>query len=197
MADSAEFSKFISLIKSHTRFTSLDGLISEKFGSQQPGHRSLIRSAIVEKNNFTGSEARKILNLESRPQSEKLNFSISHSPDLSGFVQAPEVLGFDIEKISRMNKQVISRVSTSVEVAETPTFDYLWTAKEAAFKAISAGQSSVQVLSDVQIRNWNQLSLNNTLVYSFHCTCATNVIFTHNIGFSMAFLDHNWTIFFF
>lgn len=183
------FNQFCAFVERKSGiFTS--GLILEEFGSQNPVNRLNIRLGIVESNLLTEAENKNILDLNQIPKSGSYYFSISHSDVIGGYVQSDRIIGLDIERTDRVQRRIIQRVSTEKEMAEAPGPDYLWTAKEAVFKALS-----LEVMSQVVIANWKSCELSQT--YSFRCLPPENLKLKHNTGYTQRILDHNWTIFFF
>lgn len=95
-----------------------------------------------------------------------LSFSISHSPSRGAFAicvwnsnemnrSALEYkIGLDIEESRRVHKSIVERISAKEEVAEAPSFDFLWCAKESSLKAVGFG-----LISDVSIREWRKISV--------------------------------------
>lgn len=165
------------------------GLILEEFSSKNPMYRLNIRMGIVESNVLSKEENSKLLDLNQRPRTTEWNFSISHSDKIGGYVQSDQIIGLDIERSERVQKKVIQRVSSSVEMSEAPGTDYLWTAKEAVFKALS-----LDVMSQAVVTGWQSTNYLDT--YKFRAIPTANLTLKHNLGYSQRILDHNWTIFF-
>lgn len=166
------------------------GLILEEFSSSNPVHRLNIRMGIVESNVLTKEETNILLDLSKRPKTNDWNFSISHSDKIGGYIQSDQILGMDIERSNRVQRRIIQRVSTEKEMAEAPGPDYLWTAKEAVFKALS-----LEVMSQVVVCEWQPCLFENT--FKFRAKAPNGINLKHNLGYSQRILDHNWTIFFF
>ena len=166
------------------------GLILEEFSSKNPVHRLNIRMGIVESNVLTKEENDSLLDLNKRPKTKDWNFSISHSDKVGGYIQSDQVLGMDIERSERVQRRIIQRVSSEKEMAEAPGPDYLWTAKEAVFKALS-----LEVMSQAVVGQWLPTSFENT--FKFQAIAPNGLKLKHNLGYSQRILDHNWTIFFF
>lgn len=100
-----------------------------------------------------------ILDLDRTPQFKNHSVSISHSQTLGGFAHSPGrvALGFDVELKARARASLVRRVSVSdQELSQAPDACSLWTAKEAAFKAL-AGVGQPRGLFDIEIRNWKPL----------------------------------------
>jgi 4'-phosphopantetheinyl transferase EntD len=82
--------------------------------------------------------------------------SLTHSPVGGAIVYSvfSESLGIDVEDSIRLHSKLVERVSSKSELSDVPNIKYLWTAKEAAFKALST--YGITTLSDVQIFNWQK-----------------------------------------
>lgn len=168
----------------------VSGLILEEFSSKNPMFRLNIRMGIVESNVLTPKENEMLLDLNQRPKTADWNFSVSHSDKIGGYVQSDQIIGLDIERSERVQKKIIQRVSTEKEMSEAPGTDYLWTAKEAVFKALS-----LEVMSQAVVTDWQPTNYLETL--KFRAVPPAGITLKHNIGYSQRILDHNWTIFFF
>jgi hypothetical protein len=66
-------------------------------------------------------------------------------------VAKPSRIGVDVEQVSRIRAHIIERVSSSKEISEAPKQEFLWSAKEAAFKSHS---DTVEVISSVEVFDW-------------------------------------------
>lgn len=84
--------------------------------------------------------------------------SLSHCKSYGVFVCSPrgnndnQLVGVDLEISNRVTKEIISRVSTPVEIFEAPSAAHLWTAKEASFKSLT--NNKTQLINDVLIHSW-------------------------------------------
>lgn len=166
------------------------GLILEEFSSKNPNFRLNIRMGIVESNVLTAKENELLLDLNQRPKTADWNFSISHSDKIGGYVQSDQIIGMDIERSERVLSKTIQRVSSEKEMNEAPGTDYLWTAKEAVFKALS-----LEVMSQAVVGDWQPCTFAET--FKFRAIPPNGIKLKHNLGYSQRILDHNWTIFFF
>ena len=126
---------------------SLDIDVREEWSAQTSNHRGLIRQALGARYGEDFSA------LDVRPKPKSENVSISHCRSLGGFACCANhfSIGFDVEELARVREQVIVRVSTVAERREAPSLGALWTAKEAAFKALS---DHLELISDVVITGW-------------------------------------------
>lgn len=183
------FNQFTAFVE-HDSGLIASGLMLEEFSSSNPVHRLNIRMGLVESNILTKEENENLLNLDLRPKSNDWNFSISHSDKIGGYIQSDQIIGMDIERSDRVQRRVIQRVSSEKEMAEAPGPDYLWTAKEAVFKAMS-----LEVMSQAVVGEWQACSFANT--FKFRAKPPQGLILKHNWGYSQRILDHNWTIYFF
>lgn len=89
--------------------------------------------------------------------------SISHCQTLGGFAFAQFdydrllQLGFDIEETERVSSQVARRVCQSAdEFEQAPSAASLWTAKEAAFKALK-GANQPKIVAQIVLTSWTQI----------------------------------------
>ncbi|MES2803647.1 MAG: 4'-phosphopantetheinyl transferase superfamily protein [Bdellovibrionota bacterium] len=166
------------------------GLILEEFSSKNPAHRLNIRMGIVESNVLTSAENELLLDLNQRPKTTDWNFSISHSDKIGGYIQSDQIIGMDIERSERVLAKTIQRVSSEEEMKAAPGTDYLWTAKEAVFKALA-----LEVMSQAVVTDWQPCTFVDT--YKFRAIAPEGLTLKHNLGYSQRIMDHNWTIFFF
>jgi hypothetical protein len=95
-----------------------------------------------------------------RPLLQTAAVSISHCPGRMGFAFSRnfQSLGFDVERISRLKRPTIERVSLKEEIKDAPQVEGLWVAKEATFKALSNYDSrfSDLTLSQIKIQSWSE-----------------------------------------
>jgi 4'-phosphopantetheinyl transferase len=115
--------------------------LKNEWGSQQAGHSDLIH---------------KDLDSQVRPGDGS---SISHTTGIGGYVivrtSPPWRVGFDLEVIARVTPAVARRVSYSKEeFSNAPSSESLWTAKEAAYKALK-GPSQPSVVTELHIGSWD------------------------------------------
>ena len=122
------------------------------FGSKTPDHRMRIRESIFAL--YPASPA--ILNLDQLPNLQGVSVSISHTQTLGGYALSPglAMIGFDLDLTSRISSSHLQRVSRyQQESKASPGPEFLWTAKEASFKAVAVSLG-LRVLADVVILNW-------------------------------------------
>jgi 4'-phosphopantetheinyl transferase EntD len=101
---------------------------------------------------LSSSEKRRILNINTLPTVENLFFSISHNKSIGGYAACDQRIGFDIEEVSRLSSESVTRVCTPIELTACPDFKLLWSAKESAIKLFK----TELVMSDIEILSWNQ-----------------------------------------
>jgi 4'-phosphopantetheinyl transferase EntD len=107
-----------------------------------------------------------ILSLEAPPQHPELSLSLSHTHygSIYGWTQKPTTMGLDTEFRLRIKKNVIDRVCTDTEIKKAPQFYLLWTAKEAAFKALSK-TLNCQTVSEITVSNWEPHPIDSYYYY--------------------------------
>lgn len=157
-----------------------------EWGSSVFDHRRLIREAVRE---LTGEDHS---DLEKLPVSAKYSISVSHSHTAGGFasVLQPLFIGFDIEETARIQAPVVARISSKEEIAAAPSAPALWSAKEAAFKAL-ATLGNWQVLRDVSICDWMEAEFpSSTAAWSFRVLKSQTV---HESGQGLVFSRDNLT----
>jgi phosphopantetheinyl transferase (holo-ACP synthase) len=125
--------------------------VQSQWGSQNSNHRQMIRNAIAEKY--------KVLSMDKYPILASGDVSISHSNNLGGFIYSPTlVVGFDIEEVSRISPKTVARIASPQEIAESPSVEILWAAKESLFKSIKEN-FDISLISQLQLLNWQKFSL--------------------------------------
>ena len=95
-------------------------------------------------------------------------FSISHCQKAGGFVSAKRPIGFDVEVATRVRPEIIARVASVDECLATPTPALLWSAKEAAYKALPEQPTTI---SEITIFNWRS---GNDGVFEFQIEVSHN-----------------------
>ena len=153
--------KFVSIAPESIR----DSLIlrgSENFGAQLDPIKNKIDSDILR---FFGSSTESsqvyITEIKARP-----NFSRSHSRSAGVWAYSPQaqLLGIDIEELIRLKPEVIERICKSDEIENCPDTIFLWSAKEAAFKALSrlfsltvVAEVRWQTMTQPETTHWSQI----------------------------------------
>jgi len=106
-------------------------------------------------NNYRETLAKKCSELSA----ESYFLSKSHTNGVGGYVAIDREtalgIGFDIEVTDRATKEVVGRISTKEELTRCQRMSFLWSAKEAAFKAFRNGKQP-KTLSQIEIHDWKQ-----------------------------------------
>lgn len=132
--------------------------VLEHLGSNEDNHRIQLRQAVATALKTQQlSPPTGLSDLSSPLQHDSFHLSLTHTADISAFawVPKPGKIGIDIEILERIQPPVIRRVSSPIEIQSAPDMRFLWPAKEAVFKAHS---HQLQVVGDIYIDNWKQLS---------------------------------------
>jgi hypothetical protein len=116
-----------------------------KSGAEE--HRELIRESMRSSLGGGGFN-------DSPPRPKDWSVSISHCRSFGGWlaVPRPHRIGFDAEESSRVQVRIVERVCSRQEIAECPDPAYLWSAKEAYFKALEHEQP--QTITELTVRDW-------------------------------------------
>lgn len=151
--------------------TDIEIHLCSSWGSREAGYREKIRAGIAEYALQTGfgtaEELSKLSNLQQLPVLPRGRVSVSHCPTVGGFAvsRTARRLGFDIELIDRPLTSHLNRVSTTDEVAQAPNVALLWTAKEAAYKALSDIDPEFY-LRDIEVADWRIFAMRHNFVAS-------------------------------
>lgn len=133
-------SKELELIRKNLNEPTIQVFLKQEFGSQQSDHREKIKLELKE---ITYTDS-----------------SISHCERLGGFATLnnnQNKIGLDVEEIARVKAQIVRRIcKTQTEFEGAPAADYLWAAKESAFKALK-GSSQPKVISEIVITGWSKI----------------------------------------
>ena len=161
-------SQFICNLKSfHSGFKTFplrkptwqDRLALRKNLVQELKHRFSLREPPEENRTVLNKAFNSLLLPGEKPESHLATISISHCTGLGGFVfsfDKDRLLGLDIEEISRINPQLLNRVSTRKELKEVPFKPFLWVAKEAGVKCFNSN-GKVHFLSQCLISKWQRI----------------------------------------
>jgi len=157
------------------------------WGAQSPNHRIQIREHLFEEEaeHFSSINKFNLYNLQMLPQAQDGYFSISHCQKIGGYAFAKGEVGFDIEEKIRVSEPIIIRTSTADEIKMAPQKKFLWVAKEAAFKALSAAALEMQktlVMTQIHCHQWKMISLDSSL-WSFEVQLADSLELKKNKGF--------------
>jgi phosphopantetheinyl transferase (holo-ACP synthase) len=138
----------ISRVRELLGLKHLEVHLRPSWGSQNPGFRESIHGDL------------KAFMAKAYPLSDS---SISHCRSLGGFAFTQFdydrlcQLGFDLEESDRVSHEVSLRICTTAqEYEKAPSNASLWTAKEAAFKALK-GENQPSTLSQIVLTNWTQI----------------------------------------
>ncbi len=143
----------------HSLFGTVQGEFQETWGAGQLQSRQRIRQSIFSTlDELTESDTGAILDLSHPPRPDYWCVSISHCDSGGGWLatRRPQQIGWDCEAKSRIQLAVIERVSQTKELETAPDPAYLWSAKEAFFKALEDEQPAV--LSNLTIESWTRTS---------------------------------------
>lgn len=157
-----------------------------EWAAGHPNNRQKIRTDIAQQytKHFSREQLALIHDLSLIPKAEIGFFSISHCPEVGGYSYSKFQHGFDIERIHRISDPILRRTASEKEYELAPKKYYLWSAKEAAFKALNRSSSSDQndlLITDLHCVNWKpQYGLD---VWSFQIQTNKPVSLNLNRGF--------------
>lgn len=153
MQSDPDFDGLLPELRAFFAISDLHLVLKKEWGASVPENRRHIRAFIHD--NIHACE--EIFNLSEIPSLPRGKISISHSKALGGvfWTGSDRDLGFDVELIARCRPEMMKRVSTAQEMTEAPSMAALWTAKEAAFKAIPRGAQPYSV-SQIIIGGWEK-----------------------------------------
>lgn len=174
--------------------------LQEEWGSKNLQSRLSIRQHLAKHHTrfFTRAQLANLSDLNLVPESEVGCFSISHTQSLGGFTYSEYLHGFDLEEAQRVSEPVIRRTSTAEEFAEAPNKKLLWSAKEAAYKAVARPIQPIEkfnlIMTDFICTNWQ--SPYNTDVWTFKIQSSKKLNLVLNQGFAFEEKDMIFAIFF-
>jgi hypothetical protein len=117
--------------------------------------RNIIRASLaLGLPHLTDDEKALMLDLNHRPSLPDWSISVSHSPVYGGWVaiERPWQIGFDLESLPRIQPATVARIAAPDEIAASPDTRFLWSAKEAYFKALETYQPLT--ISELKIGEW-------------------------------------------
>lgn len=130
--------------------------LNTEWRSGEALHRQKIREDLLTHT----SDTKDILDLQKPPHLKKGSASISHNSYHGGYAYTKDdetTLGFDLEMNHRFQSALLLRVASEQEVQEAPSYAALWTAKEAAFKAmLKAAQP--KTITEITLGRWLKVS---------------------------------------
>lgn len=174
---------------------SLQVIVSDKWKSTEREYRALIRHHLGDHfaPHFTKEQWAQLYDLNSIPTSLKGHFSISHNQSIGGFSYSEMKHGFDVEVKKRISTAILKRTSNEIEYMNAPVPEFLWVAKESAFKALSTTGNTL-LLPDLVCLDWQSHSENQ--VFSFRINSQKTLDFRHNRGFIFSENDILFSIFY-
>lgn len=130
-------------------------ILNKKWGSENLEYRRLIRQFLSQNmsHHFSREQLVSLSDLNQRPKASDGTISISHCKSLGGFSFSKLTHGFDVEEMQRISQDILKRTCNEQELAEAPSPNYLWVAKEACFKAMSTSESNL-VMNDFHCQEW-------------------------------------------
>ncbi len=146
---------------------------AKNYGRENPDHRTLIRSDIIKNfgESWSSEENKNFLDLKKIPKAANGFVSISHTDSCGAWIFSSQILGIDLEIKNKITDKTVARIGNTEEINHTqkifPSLAPLWTAKEAAFKALNPA-NEIKVLSQINI-NWLKkisISQNETILLS-------------------------------
>ena len=158
------------------------------WSSGQPEYRLRLREALA-KQVASKSDWQQALNLDRPPRLQECSVSISHSPLLGGFLLSSQShIGFDIEQQARISSAVIRRICSEEECAQAPQLNFLWSAKEAAYKSLIAPLQP-ETTSEIRTSLWQELEGNSYNIWSFSFSVqqVTQNHLSKNLGLGLLF----------
>ena len=154
MADG--FQRLVSVVRN--TYPELRAAADSRWGATNRDHRNVIRQAVAaDLPNLGADQQGQLMKLGGRPQPAGWSLSISHTPEMGGWMALPlpTHIGFDVETGSRVQPKVIERVCSRLEIAEAPKLTFLWAAKEACYKSLPP-ELQPNTFGALTIREWSQ-----------------------------------------
>ena len=137
--------------------------IFQDLNSQTPNHRLLLRQNLVKllkSLRVAVKDPTPLLNLEQPPNIPGVGISLSHCHrgsalllDLKG-----RSVGVDLEETQRITSKVVARIARPSELNSVPSTQLLFTAKEAAWKALNK-KLRIAAISQIETHQWSQVEL--------------------------------------
>lgn len=157
-------------------------ILNEDWNSSRQNYREQIRS-FLEKEfsaHFSREQLVNLHNLNWVPSCAEGSVSISHCTTMGGFTLSQFKIGFDVEELKRISTDIVKRVSDPHELKVSPKPEFLWVAKEAAFKALS-GHHEGLTMADFQASDWQSYFENQ--IFGFRMNSKKTLDFGLNKGF--------------
>ncbi len=171
-------------------------ILDASWASTNSDYRLKIRQCLSEKFSSVFSRAQLALlnDLNSIPAASEGCFSISHCRALGGFAYSKFKIGFDVEETKRISLDILQRTCSHEELANCPRIEFLWVAKEAAFKAHHRPELSDLVITDLICTEWESHFENQ--VFCFRLKSQKTLDFSLNKGFIFSENDCLYAIYF-
>lgn len=136
----------------------LSGRFAADWASRAPGHREALRKGLIRDLRDRGclreTDRTDLADLSRPPELAGFGVSISHSPLLGGYLISERArIGLDIEEKNRLRRDIVARVCSQDEIAAAPHWSFLWSAKEAAYKALPRDRQP-PVISEISVLHW-------------------------------------------
>lgn len=132
----------------------------QDINSTQENHRTTLRQHLIQELQSVTNQldVDQLLDLNRRPQTDDYSISVSHSPNSSicAFIDSHFSIGIDTEIKTRIKPPVISRIAKESEVKLCPQPEFLFCAKEAAWKALNHSLN-ISTISQIETTNWLKL----------------------------------------
>ena len=128
--------------------------------SKTPNHRTILRKKLLETLtdlSVSTEDPASLLNLDKIPSHPKVGLSLSHCTTGSALLidLDNKPIGVDLEEAARISDKLIHRVSLGDEESLAPNPHWLFTSKEAAWKALNT-QVNVPTISHLKTRDWHK-----------------------------------------
>jgi hypothetical protein len=158
--------------------------LSTEWAAEKPNYRVKIREHMADVNtqHFSRLQWAQLYDLNQRPRGLNCFVSISHCHSIGGYSISTFPHGFDIEDLNRISDPIIIRTSTDEERSRTPHIKLLWSAKEAAFKALS--EAANLNITDLICQDWQSTA--NPNIWSYGIRTGKSVTLNRNLGFVMS-----------
>ncbi len=162
---SSVVSRIESLCLQELPIENLHICISDQWSSHASDHRDRLREALrkhlISRGGVVSEELEALSDLSRIPIFSNGSVSISHCPTFGGFVVHQGIgfqLGLDVEKRSRIRKEIAARVCDHDEIQFGPDPTLFWCAKESLFKSRYGMKEVPLVLSDLRVDGWRQVA---------------------------------------
>lgn len=181
------------ILRDHFAIPQLEVIFEPLWGSENPDHRLEIRKYV--QSCIWNSPT--LMNVSETPDPQGISLSISHCRGMGGVFWSsnsttpwPHRLGLDVERTDRCNPKALLRVSSQAEIEEAPDAAALWTAKEAAFKAIPRTLQPPSV-SLLRVTKWVKTTRN--AFWQWQILSAQNDNFGRLAGITIEHSDHKFS----